>query len=177
MPGTAGRHRRPPSRRARVLTACAVALVPLGSAGGAYAFWSAIGNGSATAASATAQPLDVSAAATPFTGLFPGKTADLDFVLSNGNAYPVSLTKLSAVSVTSDDETACPGGTYISLPSEVTTGVSAGGYVLPSPIAVPAGSTSTAATLPGLITLTTSAPDACQGRTFTVSLSFSGSQV
>lgn len=154
-----------------------MALVPIGVGGGAYAYWSASGAGTATASSTTAEALSVRAAATPFSGLFPGKTSDLGFVLSNGNGYPVSLTTLTGLSVTSSDETACPGGVYISLPAEVTTGLGAGGYVLPSPISVPAGSTSTAATLAGLITMDTSAPDGCQRRTFTISLSFTGSQV
>lgn len=171
------RHARRRSRRARVVAVCALALVPIGIGGGAYAYWSATGAGVATASSTTAAPLSVQAAAAPFTGLFPGKTTDLALVLSNGNGYPVNLTELTGVSVTSSDETACPGGVYITLPAEVTTGLAAGGYLLPTPIPVPAGSTSTPATLAGLITMDISAPDGCQGRTFTVSLSFAGSQV
>lgn len=177
MGRSTARHARRPSRCTRAVAVGAFALLPMAVGGGAYAYWSATGTGVATASSTTAEPLAVRAAAAPFVGLFPGKTTDLGFVLSNGNGYPVSLTKLSSVSVRSSDETACPGAVHIALPAEVKTGLGEGGYVLPSPIGVPAGSTGTSASLAGLITMVTSAPDACQGKTFTVSLSFAGSQV
>lgn len=168
---------RPSGRTPRWLLVFAVVPILIASSGTAFAYWSSVGTGAADIQAGTAAPLGVSSSALPVADLFPGKTSDLGIVVSNSNPYPVSLTTLTAISVTSSDEASCSGSTYISLPTAVTTGMSGGGYVLPTAISVPAGSTSTAATLTGLITMTTSAPDGCQGKTFTVSLSFTGSQV
>jgi hypothetical protein len=162
------------SGRAVVLVAAALALV--WSGGVAYAYWAATGAGTATTGSATALPLGVSAVTTPTASLYPGKTEDLGLLLSNQNPYPVSLTKLTAASVTSSDPAACPASNVV-LPLPVTAALASGGYALPAPVAVPAGSTAVPASLSGFITLTATAPDGCQARTFTVSLSFSGSQV
>ncbi len=170
------RHAATRKRRVSALTVAA-STATLVLAGGAYGYWSSTASGAADVKAATALPLGVSSSSTIVTDLFPGKTSDLSFVLSNRNGYAVSLTKLTAVSATSSDQAGCPAGTYLTFPSAVTTGIAGGGYVLPSAINVPSGSTSTSATLAGLVTMTTSAPDACQGKTFTVSLSFSGSQV
>lgn len=169
----AGKHRRP----SRVAPRAAVLVtVPAVLCGGtaAYAFWSASGSGSATVSTTSAAPLTVTAgAAAP--ALYPGRTVDLGITVANTNGYPVSLTKLTAVSVTSSDATACPAAN-ISVASAVSTGIASGGYVLPSPIDVTAGSSSNA-TLGSLLTMEASAPDGCQGKTFTVDLSLAGSQV
>ena len=155
------------------------ALVPvlLAGTGTAYAFWSAMGSGAADIKAHTAQPLGVSSLTTPLVDLYPGKTSGLGIVLTNSNPYPVRLTRLTGVSVTSNDEAGCAGGTYITVPPAVSTGLAAGGFLLQTPIDVPAGSSGTAVTVPDLIVMTSAAPDACQGKTFTVTLSFSGSQV
>lgn len=161
------------SRRAVVAVAAALALVWGG--GVAYAYWAATGTGTATAGSATALPLGVSAVTSPTATLYPGKTEDLGLLLSNANPYPVSLTKLTAAAVASSDPVACPVANVV-LPAAVTAALATGGYTLPTPVSVPAGATATAASLSGFITLAATAPDGCQAKTFTVSLSFSGSQ-
>lgn len=149
----------------------------VGSAGtAAYAYWSAEGSGTAAVKSTTAQPLVVAASAVVAQGLYPGRTVGLGFTLSNPNIYPVELTMLTGLAITSSDETGCPAGTHLSVPPEVTTGLSAGGYVLPSPVAVPADASAVPAELANLITMGTTAPDGCQSKTFTVELAFSGSQ-
>lgn len=180
MPGISNakhaKRRRPAGRTSQRLLVLGIVPFVLAS-GTAYAYWSSTGVGSADAKAATATPLGVTSVAAPPSDLFPGKTSDLSLVVSNSNAYDVTLTKITGVSATSSDEVGCPGGTYIRFPSDVTAAIAAGGYALPNPISVPAGSSSTAATVAGLVTMTTSAPDACQGKTFTISLSFSGSQV
>lgn len=171
--GCACSRRRPPLRSA---IAVGVALALVTGTGVAYAYWAASGTGTATTGSATAAPLGVAAVASPTSTLYPGKTEDLGLVLSNTNAYPVSLTTLTAATVTSSDPVACPAAS-ITLPLEVTAAFATGGYVLPTPVAVPAKSTATPATLTGFITMAPTAGDGCQSKTFTVSLSFSGSQV
>ena len=162
------------STRAVVAVAAALALVWGG--GVAYAYWAATGTGTATAGSATALPLGVSAVTTPTATLYPGKTEDLGLLLSNANPYPVSLTKLTAATVASSDPAACPASNIV-LPAAVTAALATGGYTLPAPISVPAGATATSASLSGFLTLAATAPDGCQAKAFTVSLSFSGAQV
>lgn len=155
------------------------ALVPvlIASTGTGYAFWSAVGSGAADISATTAQPLGVGSMAVPVADLYPGKVSDLGFVLSNANPYPVGLTTLTAVSVTSSDEKGCPSAANIVVEEPMRSAIDTGGYVLPSAMSVPAGATSTSATLPGLIQMSASAPDACQGVSFTVNLAFSGAQV
>lgn len=162
------------SSRAVVAVAAALALVWGG--GIAYAYWAATGTGTATAGSATALPLGVGAVTNPTATLYPGRTEDLGLLLSNDNPYPVSLTTLTGATVASSDPAACPPDN-ISLPADVTAALATGGYTLPTPFSVPAGATASAASLDGFMTLAATAPDGCQARTFTVSLSFSGSQV
>jgi hypothetical protein len=147
--------------------ALGLAVPSLVLSGVAYAFWSASGSGAGTVKATSAVPLTVTSIATPLADLFPGKTDDLGFTVTNTNGYRVSLTTLTAISVTSSDQTACPA-------SNITLSASPG-YTLPTPVNVAANS-SAGGTLSGLVTMATSAPDGCQGKTFTVNLAFSGAQ-
>ena len=176
-----GRHaaaRRParrPGLRAVLVPLVAVpALLGLGTT--AHAYWSAAGAGAGQVGTQTAVPLALTAASAVSDALHPGATGDLAFSVANPNAYAVSLTTLTAATVTSSDGAGCPGATSLLLPGPVTTALAADGYQLPTPITVPAGHPATAASLPDLVTLSPTAPDACQGVTFTVTLAFSGSQ-
>lgn len=162
-----GAHAAPARGGRRVVAAGATVLATLGLTGVAYAFWSASGSGSGQVGSATAAALTVAPVAVPLADLFPGKTDDLSFRVSNSNGYRVRLTTLTGISVTSSDPTACAA-------SNIT--LSAGpGYSLPTPVDVAAGATATG-TLAGLVTMATTALDGCQGKTFTVNLAFSGAQ-
>ena len=142
----------------------------------AYAYWSAGGAGASQIGTQTAVALSVTAAAVAPGELYPGATSDLGFSLANPNDYAVSLTTLTAAAATSDDEIGCPGATYLVLAEPVATALASDGYPLSSPILVPAGHPATPGTLPGLVTLSATAPDACQGVTFSVTLAFTGSQ-
>lgn len=142
----------------------------------AYAYWTAAGVGDGQIGVRTAAPLSVTTTAAVPGELFPGATRDLGFSLANPNPYAVSLTTLTAATVTSSDEAGCPGATFLVLPEPVTTALASGGYQLVSPILVPAGHPATSGSVPDLVTLSAAAPDACQGVTFTVALAFSGSQ-
>lgn len=153
-------------------TAVAAVLVT----GVSYGYWTSTGSGSATISSTSAVDLGVSSAAAPLADLFPGKTDDLSFRLSNANPYPVEVTALSAVSLTSSDEAACPASN-LTLDAAVVAGAGGvGGYQLSAPIRVAANGTATG-TLPGLVTMNASAGNGCQGKTFAVHLTFTGSQV
>lgn len=171
-----GTHRSPSRMRDRRLVALVAVPVVLGSGSAAYAFWTATGSGSATIGTTTVAPLTISAGSSALPALYPGRVVSFGFTVTNPNIYPVNLTRLTAVTVTSSDQVACPASTYIALPADVTAGVAGSGYVLPAALSVPASSTAQGS-LTNLITMTTSAPDGCQGKTFTVTLSFTGSQV
>ena len=150
----------------RAATAGVAGGLCLAGAGGvAYAFWSATGTGSGTVSSASAMPLAVTAAASPVTELFPGRTVDLAFRVTNPNGYRVQLTALSAAAVTSSDRLACP---------DANIALAAAGP-LPAPLEVAPGAT-VSGTVPGLVTMVAAAPDGCQGKTFTVDLALSGAQ-
>jgi hypothetical protein len=165
--------------KARTITVAVATGSAVVLAGGvAYAVWTATGSGSGAAKSATAQAITVTAV-TPGTGdLYPGGTGAVAFTLTNANAYNTSFTKLTAASVTSSDNTgACAAGN-VSITPAIATAISGGGYTLPSADAANAGGTPSATyTIPGLLTMSASAADGCQGRTFTVSLTLTGSQV
>jgi hypothetical protein len=152
------------------------APVLFGAGATAYAYWTAAGSGVGQVPTATAETLAVTAVAPGPGVLHPGATSDLTFSLSNPNGYDVSLTTLTAATLTSNNEAGCPGATFLVLPTTVTTAIASGGYQLLTPIQVPARNAATPATLPDLVTLSESAPDACQGVTFTVTLAFDGSQ-
>lgn len=168
-------------RRPRLLLHSAVAVVATGAAavlssGVAYAYWAATATGNVQAGAMTAAALRVSAAGAPSASLYPGRTEDVAFTLANPNPYGVRITTLTAVTVTSSDAAACPSSNIV-VSSTVSAAVAAGGWALPTPISVPAGSSGVPGTLSGLITMTAAAPDGCQGRTFDIALTFSGSQV
>lgn len=149
--------------------------------GVAYAFWTASGTGTAVVGSASAVSIKVSSLAVPLADLYPGKTDALGFTLTNPNPYPVSLTGLTAVSVTSSDPTSCPLVDAVTSRPNVTVNspyapLPSGGYLLPSAITVPANNGTATGSLPAFLTMTTDAGNGCQGRTFTVTLTLTGMQ-
>jgi hypothetical protein len=165
-----GKHsgtRRERRRRRRGLILVVASVLAIVLAGGvAIALWSASGSGSGTTKAITAQTLTVTAAATPTADLFPGASGALQFTVTNPNPYPVSMTSISYGSVTSSDQANCPA-------SNLTL---AAGGALGTPISVPASSTSGAASVPSAATLGVSAPNGCQGVTFTVAVTLTGTQ-
>ena len=174
-----GRHGSPPAHATtlRIVLLPLVAVpVLLGVGTTAHAYWTAAGSGDGQVQVQTALVLPVTAASAATGALHPGATRDLGFSVANPNSYAVSLTTLTAAAVTSSDEAGCKGATYLLLSEPVTTALASGGYALSSPILVPAGDPATAGSLPGLVTLSTTAPNACQGVTFAVTLTFAGSQ-
>jgi hypothetical protein len=165
-----GKHsgtRRERRRRRRGLILVVASVLAIVLAGGvAIALWSASGSGSGTTKAITAQTLTVTAAATPTADLFPGASGALQFTVTNPNPYPVSMTAISYGSVTSSDQANCPA-------SNLTLGA---GGALGTPISVPASGTSGAASVPSAATLAVSAPNGCQGVTFTVAVTLTGTQ-
>ena len=129
----------------------------------AFALWSTSGVGTGSAKALTAQSLTVNAA-TATADLYPGFTqGDVYFSVNNPNPYPVTITSMT------------PGAITTSNPSCVATNItvaSASGLS----IVLPANSTATGQTITNVVTMLSTAPDACQGVTFTIGLTLTGTQ-
>jgi hypothetical protein len=139
-----------------------VTVVTLG-AGAAAALWSANGTGSGTARSVSAQNITVTAA-TGAADLYPGfNGGDVHFTLDNPNPYPVTFDAMTAGAVSSSDP-ACPA-------TNVTV-IGATGLSIP----VAAGASNVVASIPNVVTMLGTAPDGCQGVSFTIALTLTGSQ-
>jgi hypothetical protein len=148
-----------------VIIGLALASVVLG-AGIVFATWTALGSGSGNDQAVTAQTLTVTAASSPTADLFPGGSGALQFTLANANPYAVTFTSVTYGSVTSSDPVDCPA-------SNVTTAASGS---LSSSIPVTAHATSMSASISAALTMASSAPNGCQGVTFTVPVTLTGSQ-
>jgi hypothetical protein len=139
----------------------------------AFAWWTASGTGTGSATALSATPITVSATATT-ADLYPGKTNGslyVDFV--NPNPYAVSLTTITQNSVTVDAAhlaAGCPAnvvsldGSYPQLPIALAAsdGLSGGPDEFAGPL-------TGAVSMAGATT-----PDSCQGATFTINLTVSG---
>jgi hypothetical protein len=146
----------------RKLVIVAVCLVTLG--GIAAALWSATGSGSGRARATTAQSVTVNAT-TGAADLYPGFTGgDLFFTLTNPNLYGVTFSSMSAGTVTSSDPTNCPA-------SNVTVGSATG-------LSLPVGGSATSGTLSiaDVVSMASAAPNGCQGVTFDVAVTLTGTQ-
>lgn len=143
------------------LVLAAVGAVVLGTVTGvAYAAWSVSATGSSEAKSGT--PVTGTVTASTANGdLYPGGDAPVYFTVSNPNSFPVTYTQASFGTITVDDATACPASNI----TVTTTAVS---------ISLAAGATSTVQTPAGAVALSSAAPDGCQGRTFTIATTLTG---
>lgn len=150
--------------RKRKVGAVSIIMLMLTGGGIAAALWSANGSGSGQAKALTAQSLTVTAA-TGAADLYPGFTGgDVFFTVTNPNPYAVTFTSMTPGTITSSNPSGC-AATNLSVLS--ASGLS---------IAVGASTTSATQSIANVVTLAAGAPDACQGVTFTVALTLSGSQ-
>lgn len=159
MTGTKSLHRRTVGLVV-VVTAVVVAL----STGAAFAYYKATGSGSGSATVRTDATVTV-AAATAANDLFPGRTGTVSFTLHNTNPFTTNFNSVTAVTVTSGNPTNCPASniSVATLPFTVSPTIS-----------VASGATTGSKTLTGLISMSSSAPNACQGISFSVTLTLSG---
>lgn len=138
--------------------------VSLTGTGLAFALWSANGVGTSSAKALTAQSLTVTAG-TATADLYPGFTqGDVAFSVNNPNPYPVTITAMTPGTVVSSNPTNCPA-------TNVTV-ASATGLNIP----VAANATATGQTIANVVSMASTAPDACQGVTFTINMTLTGSQ-
>ena len=150
--------------RRRTFVAMAIVGVIVTGGGIAAALWSANGSGPGQAKALSAQSLTVTAA-TGAADLYPGFTGgDVFFTITNPNPYPVTFTSMTAGTVTSSNQAACPSAN-VSVAN--ASGLS---------LAAAASSTSGTQSIANVVTMAAGAPDGCQGATFTINLTLSGSQ-
>jgi hypothetical protein len=149
------------------LAVIAAGLSVVLGAGVAFAAWTANGTGSGTAKALSAQTVTVNAS-TGTADLYPGSTGAVYFTLTNTNPYSITFDKVTGASVTSSsDEVNCPKSNLSINPTLPVTGLS---------LAVGANTTSAQESVSNLVALSHSAPDGCQGKSFTISLTLTGSQ-
>lgn len=151
------------ARKKKLAVLSVIALLSIGG-GVAYALWSANGTGQGRARTTTAVDVVVS----PVNGaqdLYPGATGgDVYFTLDNDNPYPVTFTAMTAGTVTSSNPTACPAGN-ISVAGK--TGLN---------LQVAADTTTEPVSITDVVGMATAAPDGCQGVSFDISLTLTGTQ-
>ena len=155
------------SRRFVATTALTAGALVMGVA---FASWTATGSGSGTAKAVTATASAVTTDPSGATAdLYPGKTGGtLYFKVDNPNPYAVQFTSASLGSITSSDPANCPAtSANISVESSVT-GLA---------INVPANTTTPVSrSISGVVGMPASAADGCQGVTFTIAITLSGTQ-
>jgi hypothetical protein len=164
------------SRRRRTIGA-GITLLALGAVALVYAAWTATGGGSGYAKATSAQALttvDVSASTTAT--LYPGASGNLLLKIHNPNPYAVTVTSVTGNGTITADAGHSTCGSDGSHPTGVTftnqTGLS---------INVPNASTDSGdgngnkqVTLNGAVQMSNSSDNSCQGATFTVPVSLSG---
>jgi hypothetical protein len=136
--------------RRRAAAVVALMLVVFG-ASVAVAAWTQTGTGSGSAKAVTAVSSTIATSAAT-ADLYPGKSGgSVYFTVDNPNPYAVNYTSLAVGAVTSSDPT----------PVAVS-------------VAVPAGASATAKTVSGVTNMPSTAVNGCQGVTFTVALTLTG---
>lgn len=136
------------------------------AAGLGYALWNASGSGPGTASSISAGTITV-AASTGAADLYPGfADGDLYFTLDNPNPYPVTFTTATPGSLSTTSPAGCAAATYLALdpgPWTVSITVAANAVAQPASIA-------------DVVQMSAGAPDGCQSKSFSVSLTLAGTQ-
>jgi len=148
------------------------ALAVLASAGVVFGLWSAQGTGSgraqaATAVTATVTPVDCTPSPA-CADLYPGFTGgDLSFTITNANPYEITFTDMTAgdITVDADHVADCPASS-ITVESPVS-GLS---------LVAPAASTTGQLSIDDVVTMILAAPDGCQGASFDIELTLTGTQ-
>jgi hypothetical protein len=152
-------------KRRLIIGVSAVAVAA--AAGLVYAAWTTNGTGSGYAKAGSAQQLttlDVSASTTA--SLYPGVSGNVLLKVNNPNPYPVRVT---AVSLNGTNADIAPDGSHTSC---TTTGVS---FTNQSALTIDvAANSATQSTLTGAASMSNASVDGCQGATFTIPVSLTG---
>lgn len=146
----------------------AVAAVAFGATIVVYAAWSAAGSGTGSAKALHAQGV-TAAAGSGAADLYPGGTGTLYYTLTNPNPYGITFSSVTFGTVVSSDSVNCPATNVTASTATLN--------LTTSPVTVAAGASGVAGSFAGTITMSHSAPDGCQGVTFTVPITLTGTQV
>lgn len=142
------------------------ALVAGLGAGGAYAYFSSTGSGTGQTVVGSPVSVTVTAVSGP-ADLLPGGTGALSFTLHNPNPFGATFTQVATVGTpVSNNTVACPSSN-VSIAQTLP-------YAFSPAVTVSAGGTSGTESIANLVQLAANAPSACQGVTFTVILTLSG---
>jgi hypothetical protein len=151
------------------MIAAGVAAIGIGS-GAALAAWTVGGSGSGAGAATVANNLTVTALTPsgPAASLYPGGPAgSVYFQVANPNPFAVTITGLSWGTPTSNNTAACASAN-VSVDASAPTTVS---------ISIPANATAgTAYQISGVLDLAHSAPNGCEGASFTVPVTVTATQ-
>lgn len=139
------------------LTATAV----LAGGGIAYAVWTVNGSGSGGATAAIANNLQIAAVIPPSSSstLYPGGPASaVSLTIANPNPFPVTVSSYSWGTPLSNAPTVC-ASSQVSVDANAPTTAN---------ISLPANAPATTVVVPGVIDLAHTAPNGCQGLSFSV---------
>lgn len=140
----------------------ATALLGLVLGGGvAVAQWSALGVGGGAVSAGAPVVVTVHGGSVP-ADLHPGATGDLALALDNPNGYAVRFTEMTGGAVT-PSAASCPAGAVALVDGPVD-------------LVVPAHADGHAEVLEDVVRMARSAPDGCQGATFSIEVSLVGTQ-
>jgi len=144
-----------------ILAGVVVSVLSLG--GVAVALWTANGSGPGEARALSAVSLTVNGAAGT-ADLYPGFTqGDIYFTVNNPNPYAVTFTSFSVGTITTPDA-GCVGADNVTVAAGAIN------------IVVAANASNDGHSIPDVVTMIAGAPDACQGETFTIALTLTGTQ-
>jgi hypothetical protein len=131
------------------------------------AAWSASTTGNGEAVATIAQAITISPLGTGAATMYPGgPAATIYFTASNPNPYAVNFTTAVYSSPSSTSTASCPNSN-ISIASSAPTTVS---------VSLPANASNVPLSIPGVLQLSHSAPDGCQGVAFLVSVQLLGAE-
>ena len=160
-------HRRRLDRRTRMILGIAAAAAVVVNAGAAWAYWQITGSETAQAASGTAVELNLRARSDLDVPLRPGQTGNLTVTVTNDNDFPIRITSVTpgTGNVVADLEHREAGCTVTAV--EMTKPHFDVRWDVPR-------NTIGAFTVPGALSMSRAAHDACDGATFTVPVQATG---
>jgi hypothetical protein len=142
-------------------------LIVMVSVGFVYAAWTTNGSGSGYAKAGTASALTtVDVSATTSASLYPGTNGNVTLKINNTNPFAVRVT---AVSLNGQQSDIAADGSHSGCTTTGVTFANQSGLTLDV-----AASTQTEFTLNGAAAMSSSSLNACQGATFTVPVSLTG---
>ena len=158
--------RRIESRKTLLAVVAAVAAA-LALSSGAIAYYSSTGSGSSPASVGSPDPLTIAARTPTASLLYPGASAEVDATVSNPNPFPVRINSLVLGSggIAADSGHAGCDTSALHFTSQSNGG---NGWDVPAKVGATDGTLDVA--LAGAIAMDTTAANACQGATFTISL-------